>query len=152
MTAPEEPVRQWVPADPKLLNPHPWGVGMPALLLLQQFGRVIHDAYGVYPYLVGSVLEYKTVPRDVDVRLILPAKHPDLRTFGKPYTRWATICAALALLGKQLTGLPIDFQIQNSAVAARYSDGLYLPLGDPGDAGPGQPKQAAGLDADSPTQ
>jgi hypothetical protein len=137
-TLPEDASRdekQWTPAIPEM-NPHPWGVGMPAYLLLHQFGRLIHQAYGEYPDLVGSVLEYKRTPRDVDVRLVLPADHPDLVLFGKPFTRWAVVCTALSLLGKHVTSLPIDFQLQNSAIARTYSDNLRLRLGDPEDAGP----------------
>lgn len=131
--------KQWTPAIPEM-NPHPWGVGMPAYLLLHQFGRLIYQAYGRYPDLVGSVLEYKRTPRDVDVRLVLPGDHPDLVTFGKPFTRWAVVCTALSLLGKHLTGLPIDFQLQNSGIANTYGKDLRLRLGDSEDAGPGHLK------------
>lgn len=46
------------------------GVGMPAYLLLQEFGSQVWHAFGTPPYLVGSALDGKQW-RDVDIRLIL---------------------------------------------------------------------------------
>ena len=46
-------------------------VGMPATLLLEEFGSQVWNAFGDCPYLVGSALENKTGWRDVDVRIIL---------------------------------------------------------------------------------
>ena len=46
------------------------GVGMPAALLLDEFGSQVWSAFGSPPYLVGSALAGKKW-RDVDVRLIL---------------------------------------------------------------------------------
>jgi hypothetical protein len=92
------------------------GVGMPALLYLEQFGSIVWDAFGTPPYLVGSALEGKEW-RDVDVRLILPDSDYE-RMFGEPAWveracgRWAALCMAFSALGCRMTGLPIDFQIQ----------------------------------------
>ncbi|MFJ8798474.1 hypothetical protein [Streptomyces sp. NPDC102487] len=109
------------------------GVGMPAALHLDAYGREISEAFGDVPYLVGSATRTKQW-RDVDVRLILadaefdalfPAhNHPD-KTDG----RWSLICAAIAELGRQRTGLPIDFQIQRQTDANRLYDGPRHPLG-----------------------
>ncbi len=91
------------------------GVGMPQWILLNDFGKVVNEAFGDYPYLVGSAAKGKQW-RDVDVRLILADEDYE-RIIGKldkpPITnrRWSAFCLAFSLLGKQMTGLPIDFQI-----------------------------------------
>lgn len=115
----------------------PIGVGMPAGLHLDAFGREINDAFGHLPYLVGSATTSKTW-RDVDVRLILPddefdALFPDLRPPARSDPMWALMCAALSELARMRTGLPVDFQIQRQTDAnkrydiscARHALGLY---------------------------
>ena len=100
------------------------GVGMPQWILLNRFGKLVKDAFGEYPYLVGSAVEGKQW-RDVDVRLIL---EDDVYAamFGSPKDeatnkKWLALCLAFALLGKEMTGLPIDFQIQQQSDAnAKY--------------------------------
>ena len=115
------------------------GVGMPQNILLNQFGRLIAEAFGDYPYQVGSSLE-TTEWRDVDVRLILEDEKYEV-LFGKPKNnmlenkKWQAFCLAFSVLGKQMTGLPIDFQIQprswaNEKYSGRRSslimcDGLF---------------------------
>lgn len=107
-----------------------FGVGMPAFLYLHQFAELVFDAFGAYPYLVGSAVGYSKEPgrppaRDIDVRLVLGDQayvqhvgpHPDL---GNCRSRWASLALAYSALGKAVTGLPIDFQIQSTAVANRY--------------------------------
>lgn len=91
------------------------GVGMPHALYLDIFGRIVHGAFGEYPYLVGSATSGKQW-RDVDVRLIL-GDEDYARLIGDVQheaanPRWQSFNLAYASLGKQLTGLPIDFQIQ----------------------------------------
>ena len=93
-----------------------WGVGMPTTLLLEEFGFQIYAAFGDYPYLVGSVLK-TTQWRDVDVRLILDDDDYARAGFGDPANqhanaRWVAFVMAFSALGKAITGLPIDFQIQ----------------------------------------
>ena len=87
---------------------------MPAGIWLQKFGVIIHDYFGHVPYHVGSSLERKDW-RDVDVRLILPDDEFDAM-FGRikntANTKLAAITLAFSALGKEMTGLPIDFQIQ----------------------------------------
>lgn len=112
------------------------GVGMPAMLHLNLFGREIHMAFGHVPYLVGSAATGKSW-RDVDVRLILPDPEFDAlfpEAVGEPGNlndaRWALICAGIAELGRQRTGLPIDFQIQRQTDANdRYGGGVRHALG-----------------------
>lgn len=98
------------------------GVGMPQALLLQEFGSKIWDAFGHVPYHVGSSLELKAGWRDVDVRLILPDEEYEAMGLGKPDTphcnaKWVALCLAFSELGKTMTGLPIDFQIQQMTKA-----------------------------------
>lgn len=96
------------------------GVGMPAALHLDAFGREINDAFGHLPYLVGSAAVGKEW-RDVDVRLILPDEEFDalFPPVGpdQPDGRWDLLCAAISELARQRTGLPVDFQIQRASFA-----------------------------------
>jgi len=97
------------------------GVGMPRWILLQKFGELIRDAFGEIPYHVGSSVMNK-VWRDVDVRLILDDEDYVLLGFGNPelpeYNRcWRAVCRAWCALGRDVTGLPIDFQIQSNTFA-----------------------------------
>ena len=91
---------------------HGASVGSPAMLYLQEFGSQVWSAFGELPYLVGSAI-YSKRWRDVDVRLILDDK--DFEPYGDPHRpngKWAAMCMAFSLLGQRMTGLPIDFQIQ----------------------------------------
>jgi hypothetical protein len=109
-------------------------VGMPQFLLLKEFGQKIYDAFGAIPYHVGSSVENKNW-RDVDVRLILSDKVYDELELGDPKyphenLKWCSLCLAYSILGKQITGLPIDFQIQQQSLANKSFEGtrsaLYL--------------------------
>lgn len=97
------------------------GTGMPQSTLLEAFGQWIYDAFGETPYHVGSSTHGKTW-RDVDVRLMLDddefhALFPGYRDADQRDAKWALICAAISELGKRLTGLPVDFQIQRATTA-----------------------------------
>jgi len=99
------------------------GVGMPQELLLHEFGSHVWGAFGVPPYHVGSSVRKKQW-RDVDVRLILDDEVWDAMGLGDPDTshtnaKWVALCLAFSALGKQITGLPIDFQIQKRTHANR---------------------------------
>lgn len=110
------------------------GVGMPAWLKLQQFGAYVWEAFDEVPYLVGSAARGKTW-RDVDVRLILAddeyaARLGELRRPRCLNVRWNALCLAFAALGRDVTGLPIDFQIdQQSEANERYGGENRIPLG-----------------------
>lgn len=89
--------------------------GNPQTIWLHKFGEIVHDAFGATPYQVGSSLISKDW-RDVDVRLLLPDEEFEA-LFGVPQSaevnkKLAAFTLAFAALGKQMTGLPIDFQIQ----------------------------------------
>lgn len=97
------------------------GIGMPAALYLQHFGRIVYEAFGEFPYHVGSSLDGETW-RDVDIRLMLDAEKYAAMGFGDPARpheneRWCAYVMAFSALGRQITGLPIDFQIQETKTA-----------------------------------
>lgn len=101
--------------------------GMPAGIWLTKFGVIVADYFGHVPYHVGSSLDRKDW-RDVDVRLILPDGEFE-QQFGTPQSaqvnkRLAAVTLAFSALGQQMTGLPIDFQIQPQSWAnERYPTG-----------------------------
>ena len=90
----------------------------PRLYALDAACRPIREAFGSWPYLVGSVQERNPSPlSDVDVRLILSDKKYD-RLFGKQSAAFRTILdLAFSAWLSQQTGLPIDFQIQRMTEA-----------------------------------
>lgn len=100
------------------------GVGMPADLYLNEFGSQVWAAFGHVPYHVGSSLMNKQW-RDVDVRLILPDDEYEQMGFGDPKNphwneKWVSFVMAYSALGKVMTGLPIDFQIQQQSYANEH--------------------------------
>lgn len=108
------------------------GVGGPGYVRLNAFGALIREAYDHVPYLVGSAIRGK-VWRDVDVRLMLPdeefnALFGSQRPFGlNPL--FSLLSAGVSALGKEMTGLPIDFQFQPVSHANEHYDGFRQPLG-----------------------
>jgi hypothetical protein len=90
--------------------------GMPAGIWLTKFGMVVSDYFGHECYHVGSSLFSKDW-RDVDVRLILPdtefsALFGSVHAAAETCPALAAVTLAFSALGQQMTGLPIDFQIQ----------------------------------------
>jgi hypothetical protein len=108
------------------------GVGAPTWIYLNMFGRIVNDAFGDWPYLVGSAAMGKAW-RDVDVRLILADDEYEA-VIGKIDTvemlnpRWRALCMAFSALGQHMTGLPIDFQIQQRTRANELYDGVRQAL------------------------
>src|SRR6187401_467780 len=89
---------------------------MPATLWLDEFGALVYRAFGEHAYHVGSSVMSK-LWRDVDVRVMLDDATYARLELGDPKephanARWVAICLAFSALGKEMTGLPIDFQIQ----------------------------------------
>ena len=110
------------------------GVGMPTQLLLNEFGSRIIDAFDEIPFHVGSSLWNKIGWRDVDVRLILDDEQYENMGFGDPRRchqneKWIAMCLAFSLLGKYMTGLPVDFQIQQMTHANENFKGKRSALG-----------------------
>lgn len=109
-------------------------VGMPASIHLEHFGELVRDAFGETPFLVGSALTKKTGWRDVDVRLILDDGEFERQVgeFTRPMllnARWAALCLAFSTLGREMTGLPIDFQIQQQSHANETEKGPRSAIG-----------------------
>ena len=102
-------------------------VGWPAQLWLHEFGRLVRQAFGHTAYLVGSAASGKDW-RDVDVVVMLPADEW-AAMFGSPPGRIAAVpkaralCMAFSALGQQMTGLPIDFKIQEAEWANQFHSG-----------------------------
>jgi len=108
-------------------------VGMPAALYLEEFGSQVWSAFGTLPYLVGSATFFKEW-RDVDVRLILDDAEYACLGLGDPVractnAKWAALCMAFSALGTKMTGLPIDFQIQQRTYANAQYNRPRLALG-----------------------
>lgn len=93
------------------------------LFVLDQWGRHLHEAFGQTPYLVGSAERGENF-RDVDVRMLLPWPEDVM----SPYAVY-TLNAAISLWGRQVTGLPIDFQMQAEMGFHSYDDKPRNPLG-----------------------
>ena len=97
-------------------------VGQPQMLKLELFGQIVFDAFGTCCYHVGSSLEKKDGWRDVDVRLILVDEQYERLGLGDPRypqsnAMWVGLCLAFSALANQMTGLPVDFQIQQMTAA-----------------------------------
>lgn len=100
--------------------------GMPAGIWLSKFGQIVRDYFGHVPYHVGSSMRSKEW-RDVDVRLILPDGEFEA-LFGTNQSaetnpKLGAVTLAFATLGKEMTGLPIDFQIQPQTWANEHYPG-----------------------------
>ena len=95
---------------------------------LDQACQVITKAFGNCPYLVGTAgLGRATAYRDVDVRLMLDddkfaAVCPNVAV-------WELLCVAISTYLKERTGLPVDFQIQQTTEANEKFAGPRNPLG-----------------------
>lgn len=111
------------------------GTGHPGSALLEVFGELVWDAFEAMPYLVGTAAMGKKW-RDVDVRVILPDRRYRLLFGHDPHnspfahSRRGVIQLAFCALGHQITGLPIDFQIQSSSMAhEHFGDRIRIPIG-----------------------
>lgn len=99
------------------------GVGPHEEHLLKLFGMEVRQAFGHTAYHVGSSLTQKSGWRDVDVRLLLPADE-FARYFppeGPPRLHIWNL--AWTMLGRKMTGLPIDFQFDDLDAANEVFDG-----------------------------
>jgi hypothetical protein len=91
-------------------------VGFPADLYLHDFGLKVNQAFGETAYIVGSAMTEKDA-RDVDVVVMLELEVWE-REFGVQPSqgydspKWRVLCQAFSELGKRMTGLNIDFKIQ----------------------------------------
>lgn len=100
----------------------------PVLFRLDHACKPIAEAFGHEPYLVGSVQERKaSALSDVDVRLILPDDEYD--ALDMTPARRTLMDLALGAFLRELTGLPIDLQIQRQTEANLKYHGQRNPLG-----------------------
>lgn len=103
----------------------------PMLHRLDLAARSIVEAFGPHVYLVGSVQE-RTAHEgsDVDVRLILPDKKYARLMRGQRPGFATGLDFALGAYMREVTGLPIDFQIQQQTAAnANHAGKQRNPLG-----------------------
>lgn len=104
------------------------GLNPPTLFKLDLACRPIRKAFGHSPYLVGSVQNRTAQPgSDVDVRLILPDDEYDEKIQSANYRTMLDLAFGAYL--REITGLPIDFQIQRMTEANANHSGQRNPLG-----------------------
>lgn len=92
----------------------------PLLHRLDLACKHIREVFGGFsgPFLVGSVQERTAGPTsDVDLRLILPDEEYDALMAGTPEGFATLLDFALSAYVRELTGLPIDFQVQRMSEA-----------------------------------
>lgn len=97
------------------------------VFLLDQWARQLYEAFGEYPYLVGSVARAEDHWRDVDLRL--PIEDDAWTSYFDPERpqKLLSLNLAISLWGRQVTALPIDFQFQ-SMTEFRATKGPAHPL------------------------
>lgn len=109
-------------------------IGQPQGMLLNEFGERLFAAFSEVAYHVGSSLgENKTTWRDVDVRVMLEDKDWALMQLGDPANphgnaKWRALCIVFSDYGRHLTGLPIDFQLQQRTHANKNYQGARSAL------------------------
>lgn len=93
--------------------------------------RPISECFDNEPFLVGSVQARTAKPgSDVDVRLILADKKYDRLMKGTPAGFATLLDFALSAYLREVTGLPIDFQVQRMTEANERHQGKQRnPLG-----------------------
>lgn len=106
---------------------------MTEIIDLNRFGAYVQEAWGHFPYLVGSTL-VRADYRDVDVRLILPDDEYErlLGPLAHPHymnDRWNAHVIAWTHFGQVITHLPIDFQIDQQTEANELYDGRRHTIG-----------------------
>ncbi len=107
----------------------PWS----KMVELNRFGKYVEEAFRHYPYLVGSAIT-RADYRDVDVRLILPddefmARFGELTKPRYKNACWNAHCIAWTHFGQSITGLLIDFQIDQQTQANEEHRGERQALG-----------------------
>lgn len=105
----------------------------PVLHRLDLACKHISEVFGGFsgPYLVGSVQERTAGPgSDVDLRLILADEEYDALFAGTPDGFATLLDFALSAYVREMTGLPIDFQVQRMTEANdRHAGKQRNPLG-----------------------
>jgi hypothetical protein len=114
-----------VDADERSKSYISW-LSVPAFFTLDWCCHGLYDAFGTYPYLVGSCLT-KPDYRDVDVSLMLPDE-VYAAMFPNKYAQLFLNAAVSDWLSAR-TGLPIDFKFQDTTKANGEHRGKRNPLG-----------------------
>lgn len=99
---------------------------VPEFFRLDWCCRSLHEAFGAYPYLVGSCTS-RADYRDVDVSLMLPDEQFH-RMFPNQYAL-LFLNAAVSDWLSTMTGLRIDFKFQDTTEANKLHAGPRNPLG-----------------------
>lgn len=94
------------------------------MYLLDEWGRQLETAFGECPYFVGSASRAEDNWRDVDLRMLCPETLADASPL-----MLRVINLAISLWGRQVTGLPIDFQIQPAEEFHSYDHEVRNPMG-----------------------
>ena len=89
--------------------------------LLRSWARDVRRMFDEMPYLVGSCIERPDF-RDVDVRIMMAGDD-----YSTPF--WKGVNLAVSLWGQKVTGLPIDFQVQQTDAANAEFTGPRHALG-----------------------
>lgn len=93
----------------------------PVLFALDLACKPIVEAFGEMPYLVGSVQERTAGPwSDVDVRLMLDDDAYDALFAGTRPEYQTMLDLVFSVYLRDMTGLPIDFQIQRTSQANEH--------------------------------
>jgi hypothetical protein len=104
-------------------------IGQPQGMLLNEFGMRCYAAFGAVAYHVGSSLaavgDKSKLWRDVDVRVMLDDEVWEQMELGNPENphsnaRWRALCIVFSDHGRHMTGLPIDFQLQQVSYANKH--------------------------------
>lgn len=107
-------------------------LGFPARVDLERWATHLRDVFEATPYHVGSSLKEKRDWHDVDVVVLVSDEQWEQLRFGMPgreNNRWAAVCAAFSHWGRAVTGLPIDFKVQQVSYANEKFDGMRSALG-----------------------
>ena len=93
---------------------------------------VVQRAFQSSTYLVGSAVnaEKEGVWRDIDVRTILGDEEWDELFDGRP-DFWGLFCLGVATYLTEVSGLPIDYQVQRRTEANERFPGPRNPIGVP---------------------
>lgn len=99
------------------------------LIALNNACKLVTEAMGQPPYLVGSVEQGDRDWRDVDVRSILDDEDFDALFTGREFF-WSLFCFSVSEMLSKATGLPVDFQVQRRTEAnEKFGEHPRNPLG-----------------------
>jgi len=100
-------------------------IGAPQFFRLNEACRIVNDAFGFGygVFLVGSSLTRRDY-RDVDLRLIVTDEDfarlfPGELGASWRHPFWSLLCSSISLYLSQVSGLPVDFQVQSMTEANR---------------------------------